>query len=89
MLNVQLNHNKQKPAAFTLVELLVVISIISLLISILLPALRQAREQAKTVVCLANTRQITGSATSYAWGKWGSLRWPSRAASIHAACRHP
>jgi len=40
--------------AFTLVELLVVISIIALLVAILLPALNKARNQAKSAVCLAN-----------------------------------
>lgn len=43
---------------FTLVELLVTVSILALLLSILLPSFRSARAQAKSVMCQSNMRQI-------------------------------
>ncbi|MBL7153091.1 MAG: type II secretion system protein [Phycisphaerae bacterium] len=52
--------------AFTLVELLVVISIIALLMAILVPVLGRARERGRRVVCMGNIRQFIVGIQVYA-----------------------
>ncbi|MFA5554453.1 MAG: prepilin-type N-terminal cleavage/methylation domain-containing protein [Phycisphaerae bacterium] len=54
-----------KPKAFTLVELLVVISIISMLLSILIPGLSSAREMARQVSCMSNIQQLNSAWYGY------------------------
>jgi prepilin-type N-terminal cleavage/methylation domain-containing protein/prepilin-type processing-associated H-X9-DG protein len=58
---------------FTLVELLVVISIIALLLAILMPTLGKAREQARRAVCASNMRQVVLTMQMYSQSNDGAL----------------
>jgi prepilin-type N-terminal cleavage/methylation domain-containing protein len=71
--------------AFTLIELLTVMAIISLLISILMPALGRARELARRTVCLANLRAIGQGCITYSTSNKGHFPyWGQKAAGFNA-----
>jgi prepilin-type processing-associated H-X9-DG protein/prepilin-type N-terminal cleavage/methylation domain-containing protein len=92
--------NKQKnPTAFTLVELLVVISVISMLLAILMPALSSARSTAWNAVCKSNLRQLLIANIGYAdnndgfyvpaasdmWNDSGLHRWHGVRKNLNSA----
>lgn len=65
---------RKKRLGFTLVELLVVISIIMIMASMLLPALNRVREQTKSIQCKNNLRQ-NGIAFCQYGGDFSEI-WP-------------
>jgi len=64
---------RRMEGGFTLVELLVVISIIALLMAVLLPALTKARKAAKRVVCMSNMKQLIAAWMVYAENNDGKI----------------
>jgi len=56
---------RKRTRGFTLIELLVVIAIIAILAAILFPVFAQAREKARTISCLSNTKQIATAVHMY------------------------
>ncbi len=63
----------RKINGFTLVELLVVISLMALLIALLLPALGKARETARRVICATQLRGLAMAANIFAGDQRGYL----------------
>jgi prepilin-type N-terminal cleavage/methylation domain-containing protein len=60
---------------FTLVELLVVISIIAILLAVLIPSMNKAKETAKRVICSNGKKQIALAVAAYAPDFDGLLPW--------------
>ena len=65
---------RQTCKGFTVIELLVVISIIALLVGILLPAIGKARDTARVTMSQNNLRQISTSTNLYA-SEWNDRQW--------------
>lgn len=75
---------RSKIVYFTIVELLIVISIIVILISILLPALGKAKEQGKRIQCVHNLKQIGSALIMYAGDNGEFLPCPDTSAPIYS-----
>lgn len=58
--------NSRSPAAFTLIELLTVITVLAILLAIIIPVVGRVREASSSVQCLNNLRQISTAARLYA-----------------------
>ena len=65
--------NHQRQSAFTLTELLVVISIVALLIALLLSAMKRAKETARRTICLSNLKQVGTAIHVYAHENEGAF----------------
>ena len=67
---------------FTLIELLVVVAIIAVLVAMLLPALSAAREQARSLVCSNQLRQLMLSTNMYV-SEYNTLPLANPSVSAH------
>lgn len=56
---------RERPKAFTLIEVLVVIAIILLLAALIVPALNRSKSKARAVFCASNLRQVWMAVKAY------------------------
>ena len=73
---------------FTIVELLVVVSIIALLIALLLPAVQRGRDKALISQSVANLKNLAAANEIYG-GDWGDRQWtacPDDAGIVSGNC---
>src|SRR5438132_11393292 len=62
-------------SGFTLIELLVVIAIIAILAAILFPVFAQAREKARTAMCLSHLKELNSALMMYVQDYDEMLPW--------------
>jgi len=63
-----------RPGAFTLLEVLIVVAILSLLVAVLLPSLSRAQSQTRRVVCASNLTQLHKAWVMYLDAAKGSFQ---------------
>ena len=79
---------QNRKGGFTIVELLVVVSIIALLIALLLPAVAKGRDKALISNSIANLKNLATANETYA-GDWGDRQWtcvPDDAGVVKGNC---
>ncbi len=77
-----------RKSGFTIVELLVVVSIIALLIALLLPAVQKGRDKALVTQSVANLKNLASANEKYA-GDWDSRQFtcmPDDAGTVNGNC---
>ena len=63
----------QNDRAFTLIELLIVVSVISIIMGLLLPALAASRNTARRVLCASNLHTAMTGVADYAFDNHGGI----------------
>ncbi|OFX17600.1 MAG: hypothetical protein A2Z18_10270, partial [Armatimonadetes bacterium RBG_16_58_9] len=75
---IRASSNSAQAAAFTLVELLVVMAVIAILAAILFPAFVAAKEQSAATTCVGNLKQLSTAFRMYTDDNSGSLPSPRK-----------